>query len=335
MALAFAGSATVINMDVSGFGDAVVASGNTEASIGNIHVHDNLDCGALVSGSATLGVADAYFEHNGNAGVLVSANATLSFGGASFRYNRTGVWLSGHSSITGSGAVFANNGYTNDPTNSGLYVSEFSNADLTYASFQDNYASGINAVAYGHVNVTGGEISGNGKSCTGGERSCSGVVLNGLMQDVTIDGSKIHDNAVYGVIAMGGHATFNMKNVTLASNGLMNVLLAEAGSTLRGWTTAVITNSTFTGPTNVNLRWQGEMSQLTIANSSFSSGDFADLEAGAADSPTLFGNVTAGGVLYPTNGLQTQNITAHNNPAPAHLWFDSTTLGAMFFYKLN
>ena len=335
VALAFAGSATVTNMDVSGFGDAVVASGSAEADIGNIHVHDNVDCGALVSGNATLGVGDAYFEHNGNAGVLVSANATLSFGGASFQHNRTGVWLCGHSKITGSGAMFANNGYTNDPTNSGLYISEFSNADLFHANFQDNFTSGINAVAYGHVNVTGGEFSGNGKSCAGGQPNCSGIVLDGLTQDVAIDGSKIHDNAVYGVIAMGGHATFSMTNATLARNGLMNLLLAEQGSTIRGWTTAVITNSTFTGPTNVNLRWQGELSKLTIANSSFSGGDFADLEAGGADYPTLFGNVTAGGVLYPNNGLQTQSLTAHNNPAPAHLWFDSTTLGAMFFYKIN
>ncbi|MEO6954049.1 MAG: right-handed parallel beta-helix repeat-containing protein [Polyangia bacterium] len=336
VALSFAGTATVINMDISGFGEGVVARGSAVASIGNIHIHDNLDCGALVSGTATLGFGSAIVEHNGGSGVMASGNATVSLGGATFRYNRTGAWLSGYAKITGQSALFANNGFTKDATNSGLYLSEYANADLVYASFQDNFTSGIDATAYGHVNLTGGEVSGNGKSCTASQlvpSVCGGIVLKGLIQDVTIDGTKIHDNTAYGVVAIGGHITFTLTNATVSANQLMNVVLAETGSHVLGWTTAVITNSTFTGPTSVNLWYGGELSKVTLSNSRFSGGQWADLESDSSTATTLFGNVTIDGVLFPSDGSQSQNISYQTHPIPAHLVID--TQGSMFFYKIN
>ena len=335
VALSFMGTGSVSGLDIAGFRNGIVAGDGTNVSLSDMAIEESTASGVVATGNAIVGCS-AEIRNSAGPGLMATGTATLLVNGGRFLHNRTGAWLGDAASIAGNDVVFDSNGTTNEPSHSGVYLRDGASASFTNSTFSNNFTAGLYSSAVSTVKLTGGEIMGNGKPCTGGVdgfANCNGLVLAATTQSVYIDGTRIHDNHYYGINAIGSHLAFSMINATVSSHPTANVSFAETGGFTLFPTTVMIANSAFSGPTNVNVRWGGEMKHLAITGSRFTDGTNAHLEDHSnATSNTTFTDLTLDGVFFPTNGAQTQTVTWQDVGIPKGLSF-ATGHGSMHFYK--
>lgn len=335
VALSFMGTGSVSGLDIAGFRNGIVAGDGTNVSLSDMAIEESTASGVVATGNAIVGCS-AEIRNSAGPGLMATGTATLLVNGGRFLHNRTGAWLGDAASIAGNDVVFDSNGTTNEPSHSGVYLRDGASASFTNSTFSNNFTAGLYSSAISTVKLTGGEIMGNGKPCTGGVdgfANCNGLVLAATTQSVYIDGTRIHDNHYYGINAIGSHLAFSMINATVSSHPTANVSFAETGGFTLFPTTVMIANSAFSGPTDVNLRWGGEMKHLAITGSRFTDGTNAHLEDHSdATSNTTFTDLTLDGVFFPSNGAQTQTVTWQDVGIPKGLGF-ATGHGSMHFYK--
>ncbi len=123
VALSFAGSAQVSNLQIHGFKRGVVANNAGVVGLSNLHVYGNALDGVIAAGTASLLLGAVEIDTNGNAGVFLSGNASASLDNVNVHGNATGAYVSDGSQLNALlGTKFIGNGHVMGATNSGVFI---------------------------------------------------------------------------------------------------------------------------------------------------------------------------------------------------------------------
>jgi hypothetical protein len=189
----------------------------------------------------------------------------------SFHDNAVGVRAAGNTALTLLASTISHNGHVASKADAGIFLTEQASANVV-ADIDDNAGPGVFSESTGSVQLAGTvQHNGTATGCAN-DYLCSGVVLVAAAH--LSAQSQIANNAAYGVVSNGRHATVELNGATLSGNALANAAFVDT-DTATGFTSVKISNTTISNSAS-GIVW-GDRVQVTVSGGSVSGHSVADL----------------------------------------------------------